>query len=112
MRITQARFSVPFCLFTEPMPDKARSLLVYLLSVSDFGGGCTPGYDAMKRAIRAHDGDNGSNATVRRYLAFLHKAGWIFSMKKTNSKMHIWLQIPHRFRAKKTPKTTISVVHG
>lgn len=112
MRITQARFSVPMCIFTEPMPDKARSLLVYLLSVSDFGGGCAPGYDAMRRAIRAHDGDNGSNATVRRYLALLQKSGWIFATKKTNQRMRIWLQIPHRFRQQNAPKTTISVVHG
>lgn len=112
MRITQARFSVPFCILDEPMPSKALKLLVYLLSISDFGGCCRPGYEAMRKVMRDHSRGNGSDTTVRKQLLWLKKDGWIFEIRRTNARMLVWLQIPPRFRPQKLPKTTISVVHG
>ena len=110
MRTKDPRFSVPFCIFNEPMPAKMFVCLVYLISVSSVDGMCKPGYEAMKRAMRDADGDKGSNATVRTCLMGLNKRGWIFSMKKTNGRMVIVLRVPYRFRKQKLPLTTISVV--
>jgi len=110
VKITSPRFSVPSAVFDESLPSKAFKLLVYLYRVSDVGGACRPGYAGMKRAMRDHDGDNGCNSTVRRCLQTLNKRGWIFAMKRTNSKMTIWLQIPHRLRVEKPLQSTISIV--
>lgn len=98
MKIRQARFSVPDCITAEPMPAKAFKLLVYLFSLSEFAGGCRPGYEQMRYAMRAKDGENGCNNTIRRQLLYLKKKGWIFEMRKTNARMRIWLQIPARLR--------------
>lgn len=110
MKIAIAKFSVPACLLFEPLPSKALKLLIYLIQVSDYGGACRPGYDAMRKAMRDHDRDNGSNHTVRNALQTLKKKGWIFTMKRTNSKMGIWLQIPHRFKSETKHENLISVV--
>lgn len=93
------------------MPSKAFKLLAFLIRESNFAGACRPGYDAMRLAIRDTIKDNGSNHTVRRCLKSLDKSGWVFAMRRTNSRMDIWIQIPHRFRKEKAPETPISVVH-
>lgn len=112
MKIAISKFSVPDCALDEPMPSKAFKLLAFLLRESDYAGACRPGYDAMRRALRDSTNDNGSNHTVRKYLKVLDKMGWIFTMKKTNARMAIWMQIPNRFRRHAAPKTTLSVVHS
>ena len=112
MRIDRGRFSVPDCIWEEPMPGKAFKLLTFLIAKSDVGGAVRPGYEAMKRAIRERDGERGSNTTVRTCLARLKKSGWIFTMRRSNSKMTIWLQIPPRFRKEKPLKNVVSVVQS
>lgn len=112
MRITQSRFSVPFCALVEPMPSKAFKLLIYLISVSNFEGACRPGYDHMRRVMRDNERFKGSDSTVKKNLLWLQKDGWIHHMKRGNARMVIFLQIPPRHRPQKLPKTTISVVHG
>lgn len=83
------------------MPAKARVLLVYLFSLSEFAGGCRPGYEQMRYAMRSKDGENGCNSTIRRQLLYLKRKGWIFEMRKTNARMYIWIQIPARLRVTK-----------
>lgn len=112
MKIPQSRFSVPDCILEDPMPSKALKLLLYLLSISDYGGACRPGYDHMRKVMRDKIQDKGSDTTVRKHLIWLKKDGWIFNMKRTNARMIVWLQIPPRHRPQKLPKTTISVVHA
>jgi len=104
------KFSIPSCIYAEPMPAKAFKLLVFLFNESDYTGACAPGYAAMRLAMRGKIGDAGSNHTVNSSLRCLQKAGWIFTMKRTNSRMAVWLQIPNRFRKEKAPATCISVV--
>lgn len=110
MRIKDHRFSVPICIFAEPMPAKAFKLLVFLFGQSDFSGHSRPGYDSMRKAVRDDRMENGSQTTVRTHLLYLERKGWIFHMKKTNSKMAVWLQIPPRFRRPDKPNSLISVV--
>lgn len=109
MKMKETRFSVPFCIFAEPMPAKARVLLVYLFGQSDFGGVCRPGYSEMQRAIRDKPSENGSRTTVRRWLGYLEKQGWIFHMKRTNGNMAIWLQVPPRYRSRERAKKDVVV---
>ena len=104
MKFKERRFSIPFAIFDEQMPSKAFKLLVYLFGEADFAGHCRPGYEAMRLAIRDESGENGSPATVRRYLHYLEKRAWIFHMKKTNGRMAIYIQIPPRFKAKSKDK--------
>ncbi len=110
MKISQSRFSVPFCVFTDPMPAKQRCLLVYLFSISSIEGGCEPGYTAMKNALRDHIGDKGSNTTVRKHLEGINADGWVFAMHRTNGKMRIWLKIPPRHKKADKQMQLISVV--
>ena len=111
MRIHQARFSVPFCIFEEPMPSKQLKLLLFLFSESTVEGGCSPGYRAMRHAMRDHDTDKGSDTTVLKYLDALNKAGWIFAIHKTNGRMRIWLKIPARFKPRPKQMELLSVLH-
>lgn len=99
MRIIEHRFSLPFAVFMEPMPDKAFRLLCFLFSISDFRGGCRPGYQAMKQGAEI-----GSDATVKASLEYLRTKGWIWDIKKGGSKrMTIVLEIPSRLRQKDIP---------
>lgn len=99
MRITERRFSLPFCIFDEEMPDKTFRLLSYLFSISDFKGASRPGYREMKKAAGI-----GSDATVKAALDYLRKEGWIFHIKKGGSNAStIMLDIPSRLRKKDLP---------
>lgn len=111
MKIPVKHFSIPFCIFDEPLPSKSLKLLVFLFSKADFNGASQPGYSAMREAIRDQSSENGSKTTVRRYLELLEKRGWIFHMKRTSGRMAIWLQIPPRFRKSKAP-SLVSVVQS
>lgn len=110
MRLPRLGFSVPLCIFDDDMPAKRRCLLVFLFRVSRHGGECRPGYAAMRRAMRDADGERGCNATVRRHLAALEADGWIHHMRRTQSAMLIYLQIPFRFRVKKCVEKALRVV--
>lgn len=107
MKVAQKRFSVPFCILDEPMPAKALKLLIHLLSISSVDGACRPGYAQMRRAIREHEDCKGSDATVRKHLAYLMEKQWISHMRRTNSKMIVWLRIPPRLRSELVPKTPL-----
>jgi hypothetical protein len=99
MRIIERRFSLPFCIFDEDMPDKAFRLLCFLFSVSDFKGASRPGYREMKNATGI-----GSDATVKASLDYLRESGWIFHIKKGGSNAStILLDIPSRLREKDLP---------
>ncbi len=104
MKFKQGRFSIPDCIFTEPMPAKAFKLLIYLFSEADFAGLCRPGYACMQKTIRDDLRENGSRTTVRGHLCYLEQRGWIFHMKRTSGRMAIWLQIPPRLRSIPRPK--------
>lgn len=102
---TEHRFSLPFAIFEEPMPDKALRLLVYLFSISNYQGICRPGYRGMKAGAEI-----GSNATVKACLDLLQKRGWIWTIKKGGSNNStVALEIPSRLRKKDVP---ISVVRA
>lgn len=107
MKFPEKRFSVPFCVFSEPMPSKALKLLLFLLSRSDFSGFSQPGYSEMVKAIRDDPAENGCHNTVRTYLKLLEQKAWIFHMRRTNGKMGIWLQIPPRFRHRKSKSQSL-----
>lgn len=110
MRIKVKGYYAPKCAHEEPMPCKARCLLLYLFSISRPGGECRPGYEGMKQAIRDKPGEKGCDATIRRYLKRLKKEGWIFHMRRTQGRMMIYLQIPFRFRVKTEVVESISVL--
>lgn len=110
MKVTQRRFSVPFCVLDEPMPSKALKLLVYLFSISSLDGACRPGYEHMRRIMRDHERCKGSDTTVRKHLDYLVEMQWISHIRKTNARMIVWLRIPPRLRPVEVPKTTIAIV--
>lgn len=96
MKIRQYQFTIPKCIFDEPMPAKQFVLLCFLFSKSDFGGMARPGYAAMKRAIRGKEGEVGCDSTIRRMLVSLQKLGWIWHIKRSNGIAAIYLRIPPR----------------
>lgn len=100
MRFSEPRFSIPFAILNDDLPDKAIRLLIFLFSQSDFNGACSPGYKEMKAKA-----DIGSDATIANTLRLLQRKGWIFHIKKGGSnRSTIWLQIPPRFRSPKRQK--------
>lgn len=93
MRLSKDRFSLPFCILDDDLPDKALRLLVFLFRSSDVAGCCSPGYEVIKTGAGL-----ASDATVASSIRLLQKHGWFHFIKKGGGKKAVfWLRIPPRF---------------
>jgi len=90
-------FRLPHEIFLEDMPDSPRRVIIYLFSLSLYGGECSPGYAAIERHTFLKE-----NA-IRSAIAWLQKKHWISHTIRGQSgkNMRIYIRIPPRLQSTK-----------
>lgn len=105
MKLSEDRFSVPYCILDDDLPDKAFRLLVFLFKVSDCSGKAAPGYQAMKEGA-----DITSRSTISNALRLLKTKGWFEFVKKGNGRCSVFfLRIPPRFAKERKKPNILSI---
>lgn len=101
MKFHGPKFTVPDAIWSEPMPDRERVILIYLMRLSDFAGRCNHGIKGIIEGCSQSNTPRGERHHVAGILKRLQRKGWISAITRTRQgNAIIQLQIPLRHRGR------------